>query len=251
MEKIQEEIISLTGRMAGNLSVVVSEQSPHDEEISLLDTIGEMDVEAEDTYRGQYHYDDDHDVVDAEESTYRRAVPDQRIREPTSSHRKKKIKNRHVKAAIMIAVVWTVMVTFLIVSLSVDWWKRAWKDISDVCILCGGNGIDDIEEIPMTEWPTRRPSSTQGSSSLFTMLGKQKTLLPPPENIAQVCSPSIYLDHGPEYAGSSVNDKLAVCANACFPGKLLCAYPLYCFNFEFTFTHSTILIFNGNQPYAV
>lgn len=197
----------------------IPEQSPHDEEISLLDTIGELDAEADDADQRLYHDDNYDNVVNAEESTIRRYAPAQRIQQSPSSHRKKKIKNRHVKAAIMIAAIWTIMVTFLIVSLSVDWWNRAWKDISDVCILCGSNGIDGLEEIPITEWPTRRPSSTQGTSSLFEMLGKHKTLLPPPKNIGQVCSPSIYLDHGYDYVGSSINDLLAGCANACFPGK--------------------------------
>eukprot|EP00804_Cyclotella_cryptica_P007966 CCRYP_016014-RA/>CCRYP_016014-RA protein AED:0.04 eAED:0.04 QI:98/1/1/1/0.5/0.33/3/392/573 len=131
--------------------------------------------------------------------------------------KKKKVKNRHVKAAIMIAVIWTIMVGFIVISLSVDWWSKAGQD-HDSCTLCGKDLNLEMQGIELTDWPTRRPSSKgSAASSLFTFLGSPTSLRPPPENIAQVCSPSIYIDYGPGYNGPSVNDLVATCANTCFP----------------------------------
>lgn len=177
------------------------------------------DIEADESAREHYILSDDVDYADEEESPYHYDNSDALVEYSTSPmRRKKKIKNRHVKAAGMIAFIWTVMVAFLVVALSVDWWAKAGKDVSDLCTLCGNHS--GIEEVQFTDWPTRKPSSSSGtSSSLFSLLERQKTLLPPPENIAQVCSPSIFFDHGPDHTGPSTNDLLAVCVNACFPGK--------------------------------
>lgn len=177
------------------------------------------DIEADESARENYILSEDEDYADEEESTYHDDYDDA-LDESSASpmRRRKKIRNRHVKAAGMIAFIWTVMVAFLIVALSADWWAKAGKNISDLCTLCGNHS--GIEEVQFTDWPTRKPSSSSGtSSSLFTLLERQKTLMPPPENLAQVCSPSIFLDHGPAYTGPSTNDLLAICANACFPGK--------------------------------
>ena len=120
----------------------------------------------------------------------------------------------------MIAVIWTIMVGFIVISLSVEWWSNAWRD-RDSCTLCGKDFNIEMQDIELTDWPTRKPSSKgSATSSLFTFLGSPSSLRPPPENIAQVCAPSIYLDYGPGSVGPSVNDLLATCANTCFPGKI-------------------------------
>jgi hypothetical protein len=192
----------------------------NEEEVSLLDTVGGTDfamsteqllddIEADELGREHPPCEDED-----EGSTYEQDDEAGEQRGP----RKKKVKNRHVKAAIMIAVIWTIMVGFLVVSLSAEWWNKDWNNLSDLCTLCGTNSTFHSGEVELTEWPTRKPSS-MGASSLFSMLEKAKTLRPPPDDIAQVCSPSIYLDHGSDYIGPSVNDLVAVCANACFPGK--------------------------------
>jgi hypothetical protein len=135
----------------------------------------------------------------------------------TTIHRKKKIKNRHVKAACMIAVVWTIMVALIVAALSVDWWSNLRRDPSDMCTLCGKGSNFSMEEIELTDWPTRSPSSNT-NPSLFTMLENSMPLRPPPNNIQEVCAPSIYLDYGPGYSGPSIDDLVSLCANTCFPG---------------------------------
>lgn len=163
---------------------------------------------------------------------------DQRNQEPLPSlvtrKKKEKVKNRHVKAAVMIAVIWSIMVGFIVISLSVDWWSKAWND-HDSCTLCGTDLNLEMEEVELTDWPTRKPSSKgNDASSLFTFLGSTSSLRPPPENIAQVCAPSIYLDYGPGYNGPSVNDLVATCANTCLPGKYLTS-KIICLRVRFIF----------------
>lgn len=213
--------------------IVSDDLNEEEEEVSLLDTIGGTefaestdqllhDIEADELGRD----DIEEYTVEAEEECTAEidTVNNQRNRNLPRTHcifhTKKKIKNRHVKAAVMIAVVWLFMIGFLVVSLSVDWWKRAWYDIAHLCTLCSNDNSLEIQEIDLTEWPTRKPSSSAGTSSLFSILGKEKTLRPPPENIAEVCSPSIYVDHGPNFTGLSIKDLIAICANSCFPGKI-------------------------------
>ena len=208
------------------VGLVVSEQCDEEEDVSLLDTIGGTefansteqllnDIEADELGPEQF--------ADTRHTETKRAFdrngdkPKQRNHDRLPLYRKKKIKNRHVKAAVMIAIIWTIMVAFLVVALSVDWWYKGSIDLPDLCTLCHNNSLE-MDEMQLTEWPTRKPSSSAGSSSLFTILGKEKTLRPPPENIAEVCSPSIYLDNGVDYFGPSKKDLLAICANACFPG---------------------------------
>jgi hypothetical protein len=219
--------------------LIVSEQlDEEEEEVSLLDTIGGTefgeetdqllyDIEADELGRDNIEdytaeaeeqftvIEETHENGDTVNDQRNQVVP----RTHSIIHTKKKIKNRHVKAAVMIAVVWLFMIVFLVAALSVDWWKRAWYDVADLCTLCSNDTNVNIEEIDLTEWPTRKPSSSASTSSLFSILGKEKALRPPPENIAEVCSPSIYVDHGPNFIGLSRKDLISVCANSCFPGK--------------------------------
>ena len=124
-------------------------------------------------------------------------------------------KSRKCQAAIMISIVLIIAVTFLGVTLGIDWFGLNNDD--DLCTLCG-DGLDfTYNKKNYTPWPTRQPSSTTSSS--MTSIANDKPIKPPPENLAKICAPSIYLDHGPSYKGPSAEDLIATCTTVCLPGE--------------------------------
>eukprot|EP00985_Skeletonema_marinoi_P011424 scaffold5438_cov124-Skeletonema_marinoi.AAC.3 len=135
-------------------------------------------------------------------------------REPevVSSHvRRKKVKNRYFKACLMVTVVWAAMIILISVALGMDWVALHDQTKPDsLCTLCDGSGIG-LNYSAFTLRPTRKPSSS--TQSAFVNIA---TIKPPPENIAELCSPSIFLDHGPKKV-PSVEKLVVSCATACLP----------------------------------
>eukprot|EP00984_Skeletonema_dohrnii_P025787 scaffold14973_cov128-Skeletonema_dohrnii-CCMP3373.AAC.1 len=128
-----------------------------------------------------------------------------------SSVRRKKVKNRYFKACLMVIVVWAAMIILISVALGMDWVAVHDQTKSDsLCTLCDGSGIG-LNYSAFTLRPTRKPSSS--TQSAFVNIA---TIKPPPENIAELCSPSIFLDHGPKKV-PPVEKLVATCATACLP----------------------------------
>ena len=128
---------------------------------------------------------------------------------------RKEVKRKYCKAAIMIAVVWSIMVVLVSITLGVDWWgvneRLDRKDDVDLCTLCG-NGLEFVlNKTSFTDWPTRQPSP----SNVHGM----GTSRPPPENFAEICAPSKLLDHGPHYKGPSSGELMASCIETCLSGE--------------------------------
>ncbi|KAL7442635.1 hypothetical protein ACHAXM_011961 [Skeletonema potamos] len=128
-----------------------------------------------------------------------------------SSIRRKKVKNRHCKACVMVTVVWGASVILISIALGMDWLGVNIDGTSNseesLCTLCAGNSWIGFNNVSVyTLQPTRKPS-------FFTVVA---TIKPPPENIAEVCAPSIFLDYGPTKI-PSVENLVASCATACLP----------------------------------
>ena len=126
-----------------------------------------------------------------------------------SSIPRKKVKNRYCKACVMVTVVWGAMVILVAVALGMDWWginERLDQTKSEsLCTLCAANGGIGFNFSAYTLRPTRKPSASLSPASLR----------PPPEKLAEVCAPSILLDHP---ASETARDHLvASCATACLP----------------------------------
>jgi len=128
-----------------------------------------------------------------------------------SSVRRKKVKNRYFKACLMVTLVWAAMIILISVALGMDWVAVHDQTKSDsLCTLCDGSGIG-LNYSAFSLRPTRKPSSS--TQSAFVNIA---TIKPPPENIPELCSPSIFLDHGPKKV-PSVEKLVASCATACLP----------------------------------
>ncbi len=123
------------------------------------------------------------------------------------------LRNKKCKAAIMIFLLWGVTVTLLIMTLVFDWFRSDGKS----CVLCK-DGLDfEFTTSNSTPWPTHQPSSTESIDADYVNgLGMLK---PPPNNLAQICSPSILLDKGPNYSGAPSRDLVAICTKVCMPGE--------------------------------
>ncbi len=127
-----------------------------------------------------------------------------------SSIRRKKVKNRYCKACVMVTLVWGTMIILLSIALGMDWMgvneRLDQTNSESLCTLCGENSGFGINFSAYTLRPTRKPSSFVGVA----------TIKPPPANIAEVCAPSIFLDHGTTKI-PSVENLAASCATACLP----------------------------------
>ena len=120
----------------------------------------------------------------------------------TRSRTRKKVKHRHCKAAIMIFVTWGITIALVSIVLGMDsWWGVsdqlfATKNEDDLCTLCGDNGLNfRIDEIDV---PTRQPTHwVNNLPSLYLMNTPMpsftETIKKPPEDLANICAPSILL----------------------------------------------------------
>ena len=129
-----------------------------------------------------------------------------------SSVRRKKVKHRYCKACVMVTVVWAAMIILVSVILGMDWLGVHYDQTKSesLCTLCDRNSGIGLNYSAFA-LPTRKPSSS--SESAFVSVA---TINPPPENIAELCAPSILLDHGPNKVASS-ETLVASCATACLP----------------------------------
>eukprot|EP00569_Conticribra_weissflogii_P011930 CAMPEP_0171384320 /NCGR_PEP_ID=MMETSP0879-20121228/38409_1 /TAXON_ID=67004 /ORGANISM="Thalassiosira weissflogii, Strain CCMP1336" /LENGTH=799 /DNA_ID=CAMNT_0011896591 /DNA_START=96 /DNA_END=2495 /DNA_ORIENTATION=+ len=120
------------------------------------------------------------------------------------------LRNKKCQAVVIIFVLWSVTVTLLVMTLVFDWFRNDKRS----CLLCEG-GLDfDFIHTNFTPWPTRQPSTASIDLNNFDGLG---ILKPPPDNLAQICSPSILLERGPNYRGAPSADLVAICTKVCMP----------------------------------
>lgn len=126
-----------------------------------------------------------------------------------SSAIRKKVKNRYCKAFVMVTVVWTTMIILVSVALGKDWFGVHF-DPESLCTLCDENGGIGSNYSAISRRPTREPSSL--AQSTFVEVAK---IRPPPENLAELCAPSILLEHGSKKIPSV--QKIGDCAAACLP----------------------------------
>jgi hypothetical protein len=151
-------------------------------------------------------YETKQEDVDNPKNESNSSTREQIIVRRSSIPRKKVVKNRYCKACVMVTVVWSAMVILVAVALGMDWWginERLDQTKSEsLCTLCAENGGIGFNFSAYTLRPTREPSTSMSPASVR----------PPPENLAEVCAPSIFLDHG------QMNDHLvASCVTACLP----------------------------------
>ena len=121
-----------------------------------------------------------------------------------SSTPRQKVKNRYCKAAVMICVVWSTTVILISIVLGMDWFNQGpdGYDTDNLCTLCGDNGLDFKYD---DSYPTRQPASS--SSQVAYPIDY------PPANLAEVCSPTIRLNHGSKES----KDLVEGCIKACLP----------------------------------
>ena len=128
-----------------------------------------------------------------------------------SSKRRKKVKHRYCKAFVMVTAVWAMMIILVSITLGIDWIgvKIEKTESESLCTLCGENsGIDfNFSAVPLR--PTRQPSTQLSPIPLVNVT----TIKSPPDNIAELCAPSIFLDHGRE----EMEQLASSCASACLP----------------------------------
>mmetsp|Transcript_36346 Transcript_36346/g.66811 ORF Transcript_36346/g.66811 Transcript_36346/m.66811 type:complete len:675 (+) Transcript_36346:99-2123(+) len=125
---------------------------------------------------------------------------------------RKKVKNRHCKAAIMVCVVWSITVTLISIALGMDWFNEGLytsDDDANLCTLCGDNGLDFIFD-KTSMLPTRQPSPSKATLPF-------NTIDPPPANLAELCAPSIRLHPGLHLNGPFTGDLVENCIKACLP----------------------------------
>jgi len=173
-------------------------------------------VEHGDTHGGGAAYDTLHknDALGDEESNSTDSDcdgVDETDQQSRTKSPRKKVKNRHCKAAIMACVVWSITVTLISLALGMDLFSEELYslDDEDLCSLCGDNGLDSLFG-NTTTLPTQQPSSSDARSRL-------KTIDPPPANLAEVCAPSIRLHHVSHLDGLLTGDLTEKCFKACQP----------------------------------
>jgi len=136
-------------------------------------------------------------------------------------NRRKRVKHRHCKAFIMVFCIWGTTIILISIVLGMDklWWGASINDKFSIdehgCTLCGENGLkfgaDDVilEPTPSKQpshWINQLPSLYQLTTAL-PYEESASTIKQPPDNLFEICSPSIHLHP----------DMLEDCIRSCTP----------------------------------
>jgi len=122
-------------------------------------------------------------------------------------NRRKRVKHRHCKAFIMVFCIWGTTIILISIVLGMDklWWGTSVNDQFSIdesgCTLCGENGLkfgaDDVMTEPTpskqpSHWINQLPSLYQLTTAL-PYEESTSTIKQPPDNLFEICSPSIHL----------------------------------------------------------
>ena len=136
-------------------------------------------------------------------------------------NRRKRVKHRHCKAFIMVLCIWGTTIILISIVLGMDklWWGTSVNEQFSIdeneCTLCGENGLkfgaDDVITEPTpskqpSHWINQLPSLYQLTTALPSK-ESVSTIKQPPDNLFEICSPSIHLHP----------DMLEDCIRSCTP----------------------------------
>ena len=148
-----------------------------------------------------------HETIPDEENNTGSRRSDKNVSTATMPPRRirKRVKHKYCKAAIMILIIWGITIVAISFILGMDSWWGASEQIygtdgDDLCTLCGENGLnfDEITLMEPTKQPTHWVNQLPSMYQLSTKLPSKPidTIKLPPENLAEVCAPSIHLHDG-------------------------------------------------------